>query len=336
MNPIKPETLDVLKKVLKVAFEVFVGFLLFFVLLLVWFFVDDSAGMDGGVRQRTFSESTKNTAFVGSSPSAAVNVTLPDEGVISPVGYVVEDTSSLPSSSLSAQERKLVQNGELSLIVNRVEDSVIKLSSVAESLGGRVDSVEFLNRSDAEKKQATVMMRIPAVNFSNGMDQVKSIALKIKSENVSTEDVTEKFIDMQARLKNLKAEESQYLDIMQKASKIDDVLMVSQRLYSVRQQIEQLQGQMNYLSRQVDMSIIRITLSSESDMNPTNVSWSLSGMMKSAVQLLIDGFYFFLSVIILLAVALLPILLLWVMVIAFGIWVLRKLFLSVKRYIEKV
>jgi hypothetical protein len=79
---------------------------------------------------------------------------------------------------------------------------------------------------------------------------------------------------MQARLKTLKATEEQYLEILKKAVKIDDILNVSQYLSNVRTQIEQLQGEMNYLSRQVDMSIITVYLTSEPDVNPAGVIWN--------------------------------------------------------------
>lgn len=328
------EILHKLKKVLRVLFLVVVGLVLFFIA--VTLYVVMAPG--GGISKRTLiSQGVTGGGFMGAP--AGVNITLPemfsgfgDEGTIDYTNDSVP--AEAPSPTMSTSERKLIQNGTLSLIVDRVEDAVTNLSKIAEKLGGRIDSVGLYNSGGAAKKQATVVMRIPAVNFGTGMEQAKSMARKVLSENISTEDITEKFIDMQARLKNLRAEETQYLDIMQKAVKIDDVLKVSQRLYSVRQQIEQLQGQMNYLSRQVDMSVITIELSSEPDIEATNVIWSPSTTIKEAVNGLLDGFYGFLKVVIYLVIYLLPLLILYGSVAILAVWLIWKLLIGIKKRIH--
>lgn len=334
MNPINPEVLHKLKKVLRILFLVVVGLIIFFIATAFYFFATPS----GVTRQKSFpSHMISDGGFRG--VAGGVNIALPgmpsgvsEENIFSYGDDAVPQNA--PTPTISASERKLIQNGALSLAVERIEDAITNLAKIAEKLGGRTDSVNLDNSGGANKKRAVVVMRVPAVNFGAGMEQVKGIARKVISENISTEDITEKFIDMQARLKNLKAEETQYLDIMQKAVKIDDVLKVSQRLYGVRQQIEQLQGQMNYLSRQVDMSVITIELSSEPDIDATNVVWSPSVTVKEATQGLIEGFYSFLKVVIFLAIYLLPILVLWISVAILSVWLIWKLLLLVKKRVH--
>ncbi len=322
------EILHKLKKVLRILFLVVIGLILFFIAAAFYFF----AAPDDGMRQKTFTSQALNDSTAGGFEAGvpnSVNVALPDMVSIGDAAL-----SEAPTPTTSVQERKLIQNGALSLAVNRVEDAITDLANIAEKLGGRVDSVGLYNSGDATKKRATVVMRIPAVNFGAGMEQVKGIARKVQSENISTEDVTEKFIDMLARLRNLKAEETQYLDIMKKAVKIEDVLKVSERLYGVRRQIEQLQGQMNYLSRQVDMSVITVELSSEPDIDAANVIWSPTTTIKEAAQGLLAGVYGFLKVIIFLVLFLLPLLILWGVVIVFALWLVWKLVLNIKKRIR--
>jgi hypothetical protein len=206
--------------------------------------------------------------------------------VVSPAGMVNQNATESPII-----ERKLMQDGSLALVVKRVEDAVQSLTNMAQNLGGRADDVQYSNAQDNDKKRATITLRVPAVNFDMAMVQAKGVAIKVESEYISTRDVTEQFIDMQARLKNLKAEEEQYQEIMKKAVKVSDVLEVSQYLFNTRQQIEQIQGQMNYLSRQVDMSVITIQLSSEPDIDATNVIWNPATTVKEAVQYFIKAFY---------------------------------------------
>jgi hypothetical protein len=222
-------------------------------------------------------------------------------------------------------ERKLMQDGSLSLVVKQVEAAVESLTGIAENLGGRVDDIQYSDDAKGNaKKRAEITIRVPAVNFDMAIVQAKGVALKVESENVSTRDVTEQFIDMQARLKNLKAEEEQYLAVMQTATKVPDILEVSQYLFNVRQQIEQLQGQMNYLSRQIDMSVITIQLSSEPDVDATNVVWNPMTTVKEAVQFFIQTFYFMVDAIIWSVLTYLPLAIL-IGVLLLGLtWIFKK------------
>ncbi len=240
--------------------------------------------------------------------------------------------NSQPSASPSAQgesspivERKLMQDGSLSLVVKQVETAVSSLTNVAQNLGGRVDDVQYSNAKEFGRKRAVVTLRVPSVNFDSAMIQAKQIALGVESENVSTRDVTEQFIDMQARLKNLKAEEEQYQQIMQKTTDITDTLEVSQYLFDTRQQIEQLQGQMNYLSRQVDMSVIIISLSSDPDIDAANIVWSPMTTIKGAVQYFIRAFYGLIDVIIWGVLTFLPLLAIFGGFAFLFVWIFIKL-----------
>lgn len=327
------EILHKLKKVLRIVFLVVVGIVLFFVAAFIYFYMSQR----GTLMRDTVS--SKGTSVGNFGVSGGVNIAVPDmfgypsaEENLPSYDYSSIERASNPP--LSTSERKLIQNGALSLAVDRVEDAVTKLAAISEKLGGRIDSVSLYNDGGIAKKHSTVVMRVPAVNFGAGMEQAKNIARKVLSENISTEDITEKFIDMQARLKNLRAEETQYLEIMQKAVKIEDVLRVSQRLYAVRQQIEQLQGQMNYLSRQVDMSVITIELSSDPDIEPTNVVWSPSTTVKETINGFLEGFYGFLDILIRLFLGLVPLVILFGSVIILLVWFIWKLLLFLKKRIH--
>ena len=151
----------------------------------------------------------------------------------------VSDIGTTPSSGVVV-ERKLTQNGYLGLQVKRVEDAINALTSMSNDMGGRVDSVQYSNNDQSDSKNATIILRVPTSNFSQAMDQAKSVALVVNSVNIATNDVTDQFVDLQAKLKNLKLEEVQYQDLMKKALKVSDILSVSHELESVRQQIDSL------------------------------------------------------------------------------------------------
>ncbi|MFA5830691.1 MAG: DUF4349 domain-containing protein [Candidatus Paceibacterota bacterium] len=243
---------------------------------------------------------------------------------IAPDSVQNADTDGQGNTESPIIERKLIQEGDLSLVVKQVEDAILSLKEVAKNLGGLADDIHYSNVQNNDKKRATVTLRVPAVNFDMAMAQAKEIAVKVESENISTRNVTHQFIDMQARLKNLKAQEEQYQDIMKKAVKVSDILEVSQYLYNTRQQIEVLQGDMNYLSRQVDMSVITITLSSEPDIEATNVIWSPMTTAKEAIRHFITAFYRFVDALIWGTLSFLPLTVIFGGCIFFLAWLFMK------------
>ncbi len=332
-----------LKKALSISFLIVVGLVLILFVVMVYFGAREVAKESSVYSpdvQMVFSGVAPDYGISGEEDtniSSQPDYRLPehvDLPLNDDISSLTTETGSISDREKGIVERKLMQDGVLSLVVGKVEESVQTIRTVAENLGGRIDSVQLVNVKGQDKKLATVVMRVPSVNFNKGMDQVKGLAIQVQSENISTRDVTEQFIDMQARLKNLKAEEVQYLEIMKQAKKISDILSVSEKLYSVRQQIEQIQGQMNYLSRQVDMSIITITLSSEPEVDASDVIWSPSTVVKESIQGFLTAFYGFMNVIIVLALFLLPLLILWgvgAVIVILAIW---KLIIKIKKYIH--
>ena len=83
----------------------------------------------------------------------------------------------------------------------------------------------------------------------------------LQEENVSLDDVTEQYIDLEARLENLKRQEKRYLEILEMATTVEDVLTVETQLERIRGDIESLQGSLNYLDNRIDLSTIQVQLS---------------------------------------------------------------------------
>lgn len=323
---------------LKGAKRIFLAMLLFLLFLAAIFagfifFGSDSLKYGNGfsVSDRVGGHmSSDGYGYDSSAPSAPVNWGMTEGGMGVPV-EADEQGGVAADLALSTGERKIIQNGELTLVVTKVEDAITALKIIAGQLGGRVDNVSYNNSEDERKKRASIILRVPSVNFDAGMEGVKQIAVTVVSERVRTDDVTETFIDLQARLKNLRAEEEQYQAIMKDAEEVADLLKVSQHLYRVRQNIEQLQGQLNYYSRQVDMSLITVYLSSDPDVNPLGAVWNPETTLKQAAKGLLAGLYYFLQFAIYFIVFLIPIFLLWATLIAFILWGLWKFIIYLKR-----
>ncbi len=243
-------------------------------------------------------------------------------------GMIIEpEFPSLQEGDLS--EKKVIKNANLVLVVKKIEQAISTIKNIADSSGGFVESSSVYETGD-DKKGGSVVVRVPEDAFDASLGEIKDLAVKVSREDVNTRDVTEQFVDMEARLKNMTAEEGQYLGIMKRAVKIEDVLNVAKRLSDVRGRIERLEGQLNYLSRQVDMSTIRINLTAEADVEVFGIVWSPISVIKQGVRDMLQSVVDFINAIIAFMFKL-PIILLWIAFTASLLWIGWKGVIIIKR-----
>ena len=136
-----------------------------------------------------------------------------------------------------------------------------------------------------------INIRIPSGNVDQTLKLVRDMSVRISNESSYTTDVTEEFIDLTARINNLKATETQLVKLLGKAEKIEDILAIQRELTSMRGQIESLEGRINYIERTSSTSLISIVLSTAIDNKPIyDKSWTPVNTIKSALRGL-SGFF---------------------------------------------
>ena len=106
---------------------------------------------------------------------------------------------------------------------------------------------------------AMVSLRVPVDAFDQTMQRLREIGSPL-AEQVSTQEVTEEYVDLEAQVRNLEATEAQYLRFLERAQRLEEILPIQQRLSEVRGQIERLKGRMTLLQRRSDVSTIALTL----------------------------------------------------------------------------
>lgn len=185
--------------------------------------------------------------------------------------------------TLPKTDRKIIKNGSLDLLVARAEEAIRQISAAADRYEGFTDASNVYEVSEGVKA-GWVTIRVPTAHFQKVFDEIKMLAIKVRNENTNAQDVTAQFVDLEAQLKNYKAEEVQYQEIMKRAVKIEDVLSVASRLADVRGRIESVQGQINYLSRQIEMSAITVSLTSEAEVEVFGIIWRPLTVLKQAVK----------------------------------------------------
>lgn len=174
-------------------------------------------------------------------------------------------------SSVDDDERKTVRTATLELEVKNPAESAEKIRQLAGQLGGFVTTSEISGSQDAPG--AAVTLRVPALRFEEARREIKRLATRVENEKAEANDVTKDYVDREARLHNLRAQEAQYLSILRRATSVKDTLEVSEKLGEVRGQIEQQQAEFVALAKQVETVAIAVSLRAEADAQVFGIHW---------------------------------------------------------------
>jgi hypothetical protein len=168
-------------------------------------------------------------------------------------------------SMAEAMNRKIIRNADLTLEVAAPMEGQRKITAIAELLGGFVVTSESKQRQTGDEKQELqidLVVRIPATQFGAALNQIRSAGSRVIQEKITGQDVTEEFIDLEARIKTQKALEAQFLEIMKQANKVSDALEVQRQIADVRTEIEKLEGRKRFLENRASLSTISVSLQS--------------------------------------------------------------------------
>jgi hypothetical protein len=202
-------------------------------------------------------------------------------------GELAEETSSEEGGSIS--ERLIIKSGSMSLLVANVGEVVANIIKFAEDEGGFVihSNVHRIN-PESERLTGAVTIKIPAEKFTQAFNRLKDFALKVTNENLSGQDVTEEYTDLESRVRNLEAAETQLLELMKKAGKVTEILEVQRELVKTRQQIETTRGRMEFLEKSAKMATIYINLATEEEELPVvEEEWRPKKVARAALRSLV-------------------------------------------------
>jgi Domain of unknown function (DUF4349) len=115
---------------------------------------------------------------------------------------------------------------------------------------------------DPTKKELEVnlVVRVPALQYNSALEQIRAVGNRVIQEKTTGQDVTEEFIDLEARIKTQKALELQFLEIMKQANKVGDALEIQRQIADVRTEIEKLEGRKRFLENKASLSTITASL----------------------------------------------------------------------------
>ena len=180
-------------------------------------------------------------------------------------------------------ERKIVTNVDMNVRVDDVNGAMELVTNLVDTSGGFVVSVS--RTEDEFESFAFMSFRVPSNNLEVTLSRVRDISERVERENRSSQDVTTEFVDIEARLGNLRAAEQQLMVLFERSGKVSDVLEVQRELTNMRGQIESLQGRLNYLSQTTATSLVSVWFHPTTSTAPiSDPGWSPSETARGATR----------------------------------------------------
>jgi hypothetical protein len=239
------------------------------------------------------------------------------------------DQADAANTASQAADRKIIRNATLTLEVASPSEVQPKIVSIAEAHQGFVVTSEATQRNSEDKARPEItvnlIVRVPASQFNQVMEGIRAVGTRRLQEKVTGQDVTEEFMDLEARIKNQKALEQQFIEIMKRAGKVDDALSVQRELAEVRTEIEKLEGRRRFLENQASLSTINITLQPPTPIvNATGFWYSVRTAFSDGVDVATEIILFLIRAILALAPILVLVVLPLALLAKLGIRIVRR------------
>lgn len=236
---------------------------------------------------------------------------------------VVKEGAGRSGSDLgSASEQMIIRTVNMTVVVKDTDETLEALRSLVKNYEGYfADSYRWLVN---DQPYARVTLRVPAGSLDEVLQTVRGMVIKVQEENISGQDVTEEYVDLQARLRNLEATEKELLalltEVRENRGKAEDILKIHRELTSIRGQIESLKGRKQYLERMTAMATLHIEIRPKEAPRPLveKAKWSPLVTISKALRSFINLFQVLLDLIIYVLIfspyVLIPVIVIWLLV----------------------
>ncbi len=206
---------------------------------------------------------------------------------------VSDDTFSGESFNVNLQgqegpDRLIIRTGNVSIVVEDSEASAQAIAQLAGDRSGWVVASDLYESGGA--RRGTVTIKIPAEQFDAVLVDIKDLAKEVRSESTSSQDVTEEFVDLEARLANLEATADRVRAFLDEARNVEEALQVNQELSRLESEIEVIKGRMQYLSQSAAFSTLTVDLIPDELSQPIEIGgWQPEGVAKDAIEALVTA-----------------------------------------------
>ena len=243
---------------------------------------------------------------------------------------VATPASPAPDSSKAATPtalnlRKIIYDARIDLLVKSMDSTERAVLDLIKVHGGFLAESNIAAQSGTQR-DATWRIRVPVDRFDSFVSAVSKLG-EVRTNHVGSQDVTEEFADLEARIRNKQEEEKRLLKhLADSTGRLEDILTVEREITRVRGEIEQMQGRLRFLANRADLSTITITATEWKDYTPP-APMTFQAQISHTFSQSLDALVAFGKAILLVVVALIP----WTPVIVIGLFVLLRMIRSGRR-----
>ncbi len=270
-----------------------------------------------------------DVGFIGSMPP-----TFQEERMaVADMGAVAAYKSAAPAPSGGAETlERIIKTGNLSLRVADAAKGLETIDGIASSKGGFVES-SSISDPGAGPRSAWATVRVPAKYFDDSMRDLKSIATVVLSATVQGQDVTAEFVDLEASIRNTRAAESSYLDLLKRTGSVEDILAVTQQLNQTRGEIERLEARKRYMENRTDLATISVSLTEDTRVAFPEKTWKPLEVFRQAMRELVVALQELVNFLIRLVIALIGLLVPIALLVSLILWLGWRI---VRRFLKRL
>jgi hypothetical protein len=245
-----------------------------------------------------------------------VEEAMPSAPMEVPAAEYAEGASGFDAANKNAapSERIVLTNVSMGLIVEDPDESMKAIGKMAEGMGGFIVYANLYQTGlpgGDQAHQGTITVRVPSERIDEALTFIEGQSQEpLEYKNIDSQDVTRDYVNLQSRKRNLQAAEEQLIEIMNDAYETEDVLSVYNELVSVQEQIEVIQGEINYYEEASRLSAVTVDLIPAASVEPLTVAgWQPVGIARDAIQALINTLQVLVNAAIWIVLFVLPVLL---------------------------
>lgn len=214
-----------------------------------------------------------------------------DSGGVAFEEAAVEALPAEPGSNQlpASQPRLIIRTADMSIIVTDTEEALDRLVKMATDNGGWVVNSSVYQYSDTAKT-GNITLRVPAEGFDSALEAISAMSVEVTNLSTSGQDVTEEFVDLSARLENLEATAVRVRNFLDDATTVEEALAVNQELSRLEGEIESFKGRIQFLSQSAAFSTISVNITPDELSQPIEVGgWRPNGIVRDALEALVDA-----------------------------------------------
>lgn len=234
-----------------------------------------------GVIYPMFGRAGQEAIIAGLSAPHEGDVATVETGAASRVMAKEASSSIIGTAWAASPQRMMIYTADVSLETKSVEKSHREIAYITRKAGGVVTGSGI--QSFDGRLKADVTVRVPHTEYTATLDAICKLG-KVLSRSEKGEDVTEEFVDLQSRVRNLKREEEAFLKVLERAVRIADILAVERELSRVRGEIETAEGRIKFLQNRIELSTITVGLYEPQPAVVTLVKWDVWNTGKAAAN----------------------------------------------------